>query len=115
MRKSGKFAYDPLGNQIEESIEEQRFRDPWPLAYDTPVIILGAAALKYREKLTQFSTATQFSLKENQNEISFIINTQLPILEQLPHYKQLLGWGFEKELCLGNKAFIKEYIDKKRV
>ncbi len=115
MRKSGKFAYDSLGNQIEESIEERNFRNPWPMAYDTPVLILGATALKYKDALTQFSTAVQFSLKENNNEISFVINNNLPVLEQLPHYKQLLNWGFEKEFCLGNKAFIKEYIDKKRM
>jgi len=31
----------------------------------------------------------------------------------LPQYKELIDLGFIEEKCLGNNAFIKEYVDKK--
>ena|GEM_PF-4014096 len=110
LRKSGKHIYDAQGNIIRETDEDQEFRAPWSDAYKVPVLLLGEIALRYVDRLPQFIPATKFSLKENGNEISFIIHKNLEYLKSLNHYKRLLRAGFMEEECLGNKPFIK-YVD----
>ncbi len=114
LRKSGRFVYDEEGNIIVETEEERTTRSPWTDAYETPVLLFGETALKYLDELPHFIQATKIVLKENSNEISFVIHRNLDQLRDLPHYEQLLKLGFKEEACLGNKPFIAEYIDKKR-
>lgn len=76
------------------------------------MLLLGKKALRYSKFLPHFSKAHKIFLMENGNEISFIINKNLKILKQMPYYEKLRRLGFKEELCLGNKAFIKTYIDK---
>ena len=114
LRKSGDHIYDKNGVIIEEIDKEKSLRAPWRDAYETPVLILGEIALKYANKLPHFIPATKIILRENFNEISFIINKNLGLLRNLPHYEQLKRMGFNEELCLGNKPFIIGYVDKER-
>ncbi len=78
-----------------------------------PVLILGEKALTYRHLFPGFIDVVKISIKENNNEISFIIHEKLELLKKLQHYKTLMGFGFEEELCLANKLFIKRYVDNK--
>lgn len=84
---------------------------PWRDAYKIPVLLVGAVALQYREKLPDFREATRLILKEKNNEISFVINKRLEILRKLPHYNFLQTLGFIEEQCLANQQFI-DYIDQ---
>lgn len=111
LRKSGKHIYDAQGNIIKETDEEQKSRAPWSDAYKVPVLILGKNALRYARRLPEFVPAAKFSLKENDNEISFIIHKNLEYLKSLDYYNSLLKFGFVEEECLGNKPFIK-YVDE---
>jgi len=111
LKKSGKHIYDAKGNIIRETNEEQKSRAPWSDAYKVPVLLLGKTALKYVNRLPQFIPVTKFALKENGNEISFIIHNNLKYLKSLNHYECLRQFDFVEEECLGNKPFIK-YVDK---
>ncbi len=108
LNKSGEFIYDKEGRIITEC--ENHWRDAW----QTPVLLLGENAIQYLEELPLFIPVTKIALKENNNEISFVIHKNLNLLKDLPFYEQLLSLGFLDELCLGNAVFIKEYVDKKR-
>lgn len=114
LKKSGIFVYDKYGKQVEETEEEVRLRSPWADAYETPVLLLGENALRYADSLPQFIQAIKLVLRENSNEISFVIHKNIDMLRKLPHYGNLLSFGFKEELCLGNKPFIAEYVDKNR-
>jgi len=114
LRKSGLFLYDEKGEKIEEVDKERKLRSPWGDAYETPVLLLGETALRYADKLPHFIPATKIALKENSNEISFVIHKNLEELRNLSHYEQLLRLGFNEEKCLGNSSFIIRYVDKKR-
>ncbi len=114
LKKSGKHIHDEEGGIIPETDEERELRSPWTDAYETPVLLLGETALRYADKLPHFALATKIALKENSNEISFVIHKNLKQLRDLSHYEQLLHLGFCEELCLGNKPFIARYVDKKR-
>ncbi|MBW2974008.1 hypothetical protein KY346_06500 [Candidatus Woesearchaeota archaeon] len=111
LKKSGKHIYDVRGNIIKETDEEQDARAPWSDAYKVPVLLLGETALRYADKLPQFVPVTKFALKENNNEISFIIHNNIKYLKSLNQYTQLLRFGFAEEECLGNKPFIR-YVDE---
>lgn len=112
--KSGKYRYDENGAILTETEDEKFFRTPWNGAYETPVILIGKAAITFEEYLPSFVRARRFSLNEGSDEISFIINKKFHSLECSKHYSRLLDIGFCEEPCLGNKKFIKEYIDKDR-
>lgn len=114
LNKSGKYIYDNGGRIIEEIEEQLQKRSPWADVYDTPVLLLGKSALNYADELPHFIPAIKMALKENSNEISFVIHKNLEQLRNLCHYKQLLRLRFNEEECLGNKSFISEYVDKKR-
>lgn len=112
LRKSSKNLYDNKWNKIIETKEKRRKRNPWQGAWEIPVLLIGKKALEYKKDLPQFTLVNRFSIRENHNEISFIINKNLDLLKTLPYYEKLLQYGFEKEVCLGNILFIKQYIDK---
>jgi len=114
LRKSGNVIYDKEGRPIEEPEEEKIKRKPWADAYAIPVLLLGKNAIKYVDELKYFTPVTKFSLIENHNEISFVINKKLSMLRNLPQYKDLLNLGFVAEICLANKPFIVNYVDKNR-
>lgn len=113
LRKSGMQIYDENGEKIEETDEERKLRLPWADAYRVPVLLLGEAALRYADELPHFTPAIKIALKENSNEISFVIHKNLEQLRNLFHYEQLLHLGFNEERCLGNKPFI-DYVDEVR-
>lgn len=112
-RKAGLHKYDENGVIVQETEEEQKLRAPWTDAYEVPVLLVGENATQYAAELPHFTPATKIALKENGNEISFVINKKLRRLKGLPHYQQLLDLGFKEEPCLGNKPFIMD-IDKKQ-
>ena len=112
LRKSGASNYNKRGIKVSETEKEKKLRAPWSDAYGIPILIIGEKALKYRD-LPLFTPATKISLKENNNEISFIINRNLERLRKIPQYAILTDLGFCEEKCLGNKPFIR-YIDEKR-
>ena len=113
LKRSGKDLYYNQGLVIPETEEEKDIRSPWKGAYETPVLLLGESVLGYSNELAQFSPITRFILNKNSNEASFVIHRNLRRLVQLPQYKELINFGFIEEKCLGNNAFIKEYVDKK--
>lgn len=86
-------------------------KNAWAGAYRIPVLILSKKALEYKMELPDFTVVTKLVLKAENNEISFIINKNFKLLENLPHFQQLIDLGFKKEVCLANNVFIKEYID----
>lgn len=88
--------------------------DSWPGAYEVPVIVLGQAALIYDSDLPSFSPAKKLYLKQNKNEIYFIINENYQRFESHTSYKRLIELGFIEEKCLVNDRFLKRFIDKKR-
>lgn len=108
LRKYGEYIYDENGIKIPETDEEKNLRSPWIDAYRVPMLLLGETALRYADELPHFSPATKIALKENSNEISFVIHKNLERLRNLPHYEQLLRLGFSEEMCLGNKPFLKD-------
>lgn len=108
LNKSGEFIYDSNGMVLR--IAECHWRDAW----QTPVLLLGATASIYQSELPSFIPVTKLGLKENGNEISFIVHKNLELLRSLPHYKELVSLGCLEELCLANSPFVKRYIDKKR-
>lgn len=61
-----------------------------------------------------FIRASKFSLKEGNNEISFVVHKKLKKLRKLPQYEKLLNFGFKEEECLGNKQFVTDYIDQEK-
>lgn len=113
LRKSGKYIYDDEGREISETAAQRESRAPWDDAYETPVLVVGETAVKYKEELPQFDSATKLCLIENNNEISFVIHNMLSRLKELPHYEILRELGFKEEACLGNKPFLKT-IDQSR-
>ena len=88
--------------------------DHWSDAYETPVLLFGSAVSDYIGELPGFIPAVRFTLEENNNEISFIIRKNLEKLRNLPHYEELLRFGFKEELCFGNKLFIDGCVDDNR-
>ena len=46
--------------------------------------------------------------------MNFVVHKNVDKLKEMPEYPRLINLGFMEEICLGNKAFISEYIDKKR-
>ena len=108
LRKAGLKSYSLLGEEIKT--EENAWRD----AYETPVLLLGEKALNYKTELPSFIQATKMYLKENSNEISFVINKNLELLKNLSNYSELMKFGFREEKCLGNKSFIVQYVDKEK-
>lgn len=113
MKKSGKYLCSEEDIIIKESKEEKKLRNPWRGAYKIPVLILGEKALTYRHLFPSFIDVVKISIKENNNEVSFIIHEKLELLKKLQHYKTLIDFGFKEELCLANKLFIKRYVDNK--
>lgn len=111
--KAGIRKYDENGQIVDETEEEKKLRAPWTDAYEVPVLLVGENAIQYAAELPHFTPATKIALKENGNEISFVINKKLRLLKGLPHYQQLIDLGFKEEPCLGNKPFIMD-IDKKQ-
>ena len=107
LRKSGLFIYDENGVEILESDKERKARAHWSDAYETPLLVLGKAALEYAADLPHFDQATKTSLIENDNEIGFIIHKKLGFLRTILHYEQLKRLGFQEEVCMGNKPFLK--------
>ncbi len=89
-------------------------RSSWPEAYETPVLLLGKKAIEWQNELPNFVKATKIELSQGKNELSFIINQNLTMLKIMPHYNKLMKLGFSENDCLGNKSFIREYINKKR-
>jgi len=85
----------------------------WPGAYDVPVLIIGEKAKAYSSDLPDFIEARKIALIENGNEISFVIHKRLGDLAKHPTYSALQKLGFSEEICLGNKAFVAEYVDKR--
>lgn len=110
LMKSGKFLCDKTGKIITETDEMRNARAPWVDAYKLPVLLLGERALDYERELPLFVPMTKICLRENDNEISFIIHNNLELLRALPHYSQLRTLGFAEEKGLGNAPFIR-YVD----
>ncbi len=106
-RKANLEKYNDAGEVVVETSEEFTERNPWKDAYRTPVLIIGDAATKYKDKLPQFDQASKFCFRKEGNEISFIIQKALDSLKEMLHYDFLLKSGFKQELCLANKPFIK--------
>lgn len=112
----------PFGSQKEllrlvRLFAKRAYRDKtksWPGAYATPVLVLGERALDWEEKLPDFIRATKIELIEGENELSFIIQDNIARLKALPHYGELVDLGFKERVCLGNKAFIEEYVNRIR-
>ena len=113
LKKSGLNLYDHNRNVITETKEEMLIRAPWTDAYQVPILLLGETASIYKKELPQFIQATKFSLKENANEINFVICKNLARLKGTAEYIGLLDIGFKEETCFGNYIFIK-YIDEIR-
>lgn len=111
IKKSNKYLYNKNGI-IKESREQKKLRSPWSGAYKIPVLILGEKALTYKHLFPGFIRAIKISLKENNNEISFVIHEKLELLKTLQQYKTLIEFGFEEEPCFANELFIKRYIDE---
>lgn len=88
--------------------------ESWPGAYRVPLLLLGQKALDYKNDLPDFCKAMKISLKENENEICFVINKNFLRLSKLDNYSKLIKLGFKEELCLANNTFIRAYVDKKR-
>lgn len=85
----------------------------WPGAYDVPVLIIGEKAKAYSSDLPDFVEAKKIALIENGNEISFIIHNRFGDLIKRPIYSTLQQLSFREEICLGNKSFVEEYVDKR--
>lgn len=114
-QKSAASLYDDQGQKIQETPGQKRRRGPWPGAYEVPVLILGAKAMRYVEELCGFHRAKKLTLIENRNEISFIIHEKYELLKQRMEFARLDEFGFFEEDCLGNTLFIKQYIDRQRL
>lgn len=88
--------------------------ESWPGAYETPVLLLGSEAINYQRELPDFIQATKMGIYSNSNEISFIVHKRFDLLKNTQNYLFLKHLGFTEELCLGNKLFIRDYIDEEK-
>ncbi|MBI4154776.1 hypothetical protein HY498_01680 [Candidatus Woesearchaeota archaeon] len=100
--RSAKFIFDEKNTKINEEEVHRSWRD----AYETPVLLLGEMALRYKNELPYFDQVTKLSLIEGSNEISFVIHKNIKRLKKLKQYGDLMYLGFGEEVCLANKKFI---------
>lgn len=112
LKKSSVNIFDKKGRPLKETKTQRRVRSHWQDSYETPVLIIGRKAIEFYSHLPNFIKATKVVLKEKNNEISFIINKKLEMLKNSGYYNQLLKFGFIEEVCLGNKPFVVEFVDK---
>ncbi len=82
----------------------------WDNAYQTPVIVIGAGLVDYKTELKSFEEASMFTYCILDFEANFIVQSRFDDLIKTSHYKNLLEFGFKKEACLVNRAFL-EYIN----
>ncbi len=110
LRKSSSFLYDERGEIIPETPEQKRLRAPWADAYRLPVLLVGECTNSLAKEFPHFDIATKMVLRENNNEISFVIHKALTALKEMREYRILCEEGFLEEQCLANRAFL-NYIN----
>jgi hypothetical protein len=109
--KSSILPFDKNGMPKPETLEDKEIRDPWPDAYDTPVLIIGGDINQIREKVSSFIPAKIIRLEKDNKELSFIINSNFEKLKRIKEYDSLIELGFKEEDCLANLPFILQYVD----
>lgn len=112
LRKSSKKLYDECGEVVFETKEEYGKRNPWPGAWDVPVLIIGGHLSQIQHSIPGFQNAFLFRFQDvDIGEYNFVINKQIKFLKMSEQYKHLQDLGFKQEPCLANIRFIKDYVD----